>query len=66
MTTAVVACDRCWAHEIKVIDARGCWRELVVARGWWRHKGFAMGFGHGLGVLMWAYVGFGFGYLGGF
>jgi hypothetical protein len=34
-------------------------------RGLWRHKGFAVGFGRGLGVLMGASVGLGFGYLGG-
>ena len=27
-----VTCDRCWAHEIEVISARGCQRELVVAQ----------------------------------
>ena len=58
MIAAVVACDRCWAHGIEVIGTRGCRRELVAARGWWRCKGFAVGFGRGLGVLMWAFVGF--------
>ena len=27
---AWVTCDHCWAHEIEVIGARGCWRELVA------------------------------------
>jgi hypothetical protein len=27
-----------------------------VAQGWWWHKGFAVGFGRGLRVLMWVLV----------
>uniref|UniRef100_A0A2N9GJB9 Uncharacterized protein n=1 Tax=Fagus sylvatica TaxID=28930 RepID=A0A2N9GJB9_FAGSY len=57
---AWVTCDRCWAHEIEVIGVRGCRREDCGG-----HKGFAVGFGRGLGVLMGASVGLGFGYLGG-
>jgi hypothetical protein len=53
-----------WRHNRD--GARGCRRELVAVRGWWRRKGFAVSFGRGLGVLMGASVGFGFGYLGGF
>uniref|UniRef100_A0A2N9JAH0 Uncharacterized protein n=1 Tax=Fagus sylvatica TaxID=28930 RepID=A0A2N9JAH0_FAGSY len=50
-----------WRHNRD--GARGCRRELVAVQGWWRRKGFAVSFGRGLGVLMGASVGFGFGYL---
>ena len=62
---AWVTCDCCWAHEIEVISAKGCRRELVTVRFWWWRKGFKVVFGRGLRVLMGASMSLGFRYLGG-
>jgi hypothetical protein len=62
---AWVTCNRCWAHEIEVIGARGCRRELVERDSGGSARGLLWVLVARLGVLMGASVGLGFGYLGG-